>query len=162
MRQKIQQADTGLWKPLRKPLPEELLCAQIQNAVLCLHDYLRNNAVIPSNDATLAFIDSQIQGEKERARVGQSENRLERLQKYRAQYEQSLGLLQGAISQDQLYQEVDMQIVQLEIDGLCRSKHFGDDMQRILKENTKTATVYQEEIPVDLGPGNQWGKWHIT
>jgi len=90
MRQKIQQADTGLWKPLRKPLPEELLCAQIQNAVLCLHDYLRNNAVIPSNDATLAFIDSQIQGEKERARVGQSENRLERLQKYRAQYEQSL------------------------------------------------------------------------
>jgi hypothetical protein len=160
MRQKIQQADADPLKPLHKELLYE--CDQIRNAVQRFNSYMRNNAIMPFNNDTLAYINSRIQEEKIMVSAGQSEYCLERLEKYRAQYEQYLESLHGATSQDQLYQEADIQIDPKEIDDLCRLKHFGDDMRRILKENTETATVYQEEIPVDLGPDNQWERWHIT
>lgn len=69
----------------------------LQNAAAQFSIFLKRNAIMPYNDATLEYLDRHLEDEGSKVVAGGSRDKLERLTQYRMQYEQQVHIFSTTI-----------------------------------------------------------------
>ncbi|OKL58362.1 hypothetical protein UA08_06186 [Talaromyces atroroseus] len=108
----------------------ELELKMVRDAAAQFSIFLRRNAIMPVNDATLDYLDLQIEQEKGKISEGGSRDKFKRLSDFRKQYEQEVKIL------TEYWQKGDSQklLDQADVEGLMQHlyslQHYGSQLQQ--------------------------------
>ncbi|KAL3441270.1 hypothetical protein BJX65DRAFT_313944 [Aspergillus insuetus] len=94
-------------------------------------NFLKRNAIMPYNDATLDYLDRSIQDEKENVALGGSRDQLDRLEQYRKQYEQQVKVLDEHIAKGENSKLLDQAVVEESVKKLHGLPHYGRNLKDI-------------------------------
>ncbi|KAL4878023.1 hypothetical protein BJY04DRAFT_221595 [Aspergillus karnatakaensis] len=103
---------------------QELTSAAAQFSV-----FLRRNAIMPYNDATLEHLDRAIEEEKGKVAVGGSRDRLEQLCQYRQQYEKEVEILDEYMNEGENSRILDRKGIEVLVQRLHSLKHYGQSLK---------------------------------
>jgi hypothetical protein len=113
----------------------ELEHRKIQQAAAQFSHYLSNNSITHYNDATLEYMDHLIKEERQKVGFGGNQNRLEQLQKDRAQYKAFVDAMESGLPAEGRDgfsgQALDVKGVYRLVEELYRMPHYGSDLKRV-------------------------------
>lgn len=134
---------------------------QIQEATAKFGLFLKKNSITPYNDATLAYLDLLIQGEKEKIQAGGNKARLRSLANDRTRHTELVDVLTKNMATSAVLQDLDEKHVEKLVTDLYRLKHFGENLKRV---NTTISSAHQatyRERPHRVQQKNS-GEWSGT
>lgn len=111
----------------KKSLIEELEgeLDTIRSATAQFGIFLKRNAIMPYNDATLDYLDRCIEEEAGKVQAGGSAEKLENLKKYRKEYEQEILHLEEYMEKGDEELLLDQEGVDIMMENLYSLKHYG-------------------------------------
>jgi GTPase SAR1 family protein len=131
----IQVKETQIQALYKRVSELELEHRQIQQAAAQFSHYLSNNSITHYNDATLEYMDHLIKEERQKVGFGGNQNRLEQLQKDRAQYKAFVDAMESGLPAEGRDgfsgQALDVKGVYRLVEELYRMPHFGSDLKRV-------------------------------
>lgn len=110
-------------------------------------NFLKRNAIMPYNDATLDYIDRTMEEEKENVAAGGSRDKLQRLAQYRTQYEQEIRTLNEQMVKGENSKLLDRVGVEKLVQKLHSLPHYGQTLKDIGKVVDKVQSFEQRERP---------------
>ncbi|KAF2797998.1 hypothetical protein K505DRAFT_333796 [Melanomma pulvis-pyrius CBS 109.77] len=139
---------------------------QIQETTAKFGVFLKKNSITPYNDATLAYLDLLIQGEKEKIQAGGNKARLRSLENDRTRHTELVDVLTKNMATSVVPQDLDEKNVEKLVTDLYTLKHFGENLKRV---NTTISSAHQatyRERPHLVQPKNSvewndtsWSRW---
>ncbi|KAH8650735.1 hypothetical protein BGZ61DRAFT_542099 [Ilyonectria robusta] len=118
---------------------------QVQEAAIQFGFFLNRHAITPYNDATVEYIDMLIDQERQKMKVGGSDQRHSKLEKEKAEYLQRVEVLEKAMKQGDESKLLDDTGVAQLVDSLYGLPQFGDDLRNIVKIQERAAeSTYRE------------------
>ena len=142
----------------RETLIDELQAEhdQIGDATAQFTIFLKRNAIATWNDATLEYLDLQIDEEKMKIAVGGSRDTFKQLKKYRAQYEENFKILEQHEKKGEMHRLLDQAGIEPLIEKLYGLKHYGEAMQQMREVEEKTSLAPYRERPHFAQSASQW------
>lgn len=129
---------------------------QIQDAAIQFGFFLKRHAITPYNDATLEYIDHQIDEEKENIKGEGMTEKLERLKCYRKEHQEKVAAVEKAISAGKKGGLLRDDGVKRLIDDLYHMKHYGEMLHDIIKKNEKGRQRTYREKSCNIHTGSHW------
>lgn len=110
----------------------------IQEAAAKFSIYMKNHSITHYNDATIEYMEQLIRDERSKLRAGETRNRLDRLERDKAQYETYVTTMEaGKVSIGSRHQasatDLDERGVALLVQQLYNLKHYGQMLKNISK-----------------------------
>ncbi|KAL2852048.1 hypothetical protein BJY01DRAFT_244664 [Aspergillus pseudoustus] len=109
--------------------------------------FLKRNAIMPYNDATLDYLDRTIEEEKGKVAVGGSRDRLEQLCQYRQQYEKEVEILDEYMIKGESSRLLDREGVELLVQKLHALPHYGQSLKDMGKVVNSLRSLERRERP---------------
>ncbi|KAI1635356.1 hypothetical protein F4809DRAFT_614425 [Biscogniauxia mediterranea] len=131
---------------------------QIQEAAIQFGFFLKRHAITPYNDATVEYVDMLIDQEKIKIQNGGSKNKLENLEKYKAEHIQRVDALKTAMENGDSSRVIDDLGVQQLVKSLYGLPHFGKDLENIVKSQEKAAEATYRERSFNVSAGAHWNR----
>lgn len=121
---------------------QELECElkMIREAAAQFSVFSTKNAIVPINDATLAYLDEQIKQEQGKIQAGGSKDKSLRLKEFRQQYEQEVAILEDFQKKGENHRLLDQAGVEEMVQKLCTLKHYGGQFRQV-RENVDVSQV---------------------
>lgn len=115
----------------KKHLVDELQSelAKIRNATAQFGIFLKRNAIMPYNDATLDYLDRCIEEEAGKVQVGGSAEKLNNTKQYRKEYEQEIRHLEDSMANGSEHSLLDQDGVEIMKKELYSLKHYGKELR---------------------------------
>jgi GTPase SAR1 family protein len=141
----MKQAAIAAKKRLVEQLEHELKL--FRDAAAKFSIFLKRNAIMPYNDATLEYLDRHLEDERAKVLVGGSRDKLDRLTQYRKQYEQEVRTLEEYIDKGENHVLLDQTGVELLLQQLYSLKYYGKELRELRQVVDETQTVAHREKP---------------
>jgi len=141
----MKQAAIAAKKRLVEQLEHELKL--FRDAAAQFSIFLKRNAIMPYNDATLEYLDRHLEDERAKVSLGGSRDKLDRLAQYRKQYEQEVRILEEYINKGENHMLLDQTGVELLLRQLYSLKHYGKELRELKQVVDETQTVAYREKP---------------
>lgn len=126
-------------------LEEEL--GRIRGATAQFSIFLKRNAIMPYNDATLEYLDRCLEEEMHKVVAGGSQDKLESLKRYRREYEQEIKVLEGFMNDGDGDRLLDQQGIHLLMRDLFSLTHYGDTLRNMNDVIDRTHRCARRETP---------------
>jgi GTPase SAR1 family protein len=148
------QAAIAAKKRLIEQLEVEL--QMFRDAAAQFSIFLKRNAIMPYNDATLEYLDRHLEDERSKVIAGGSRDKLERLTQYRKQYEQQVHILDEYMKKGEHHMLLDQAGVELLLRQLYSLKHYGKALRDMRQAIDDTQTVVHREKPYVMRARPHW------
>jgi hypothetical protein len=117
----------------KKKHTEELECElqELTSAAAQFSNFLKRNAIMPYNDATLDYIGRNIEEEKEKVAAGGSRDKLGRLTQYRDKYAQEIKALNEQMEKGDNSKLLEQSDIERLVHKLHTLPHYGQMLKGI-------------------------------
>ena len=118
--------------------------------------FLKRNAIIPYNDATIDYLERLMEEERGKVAVGGSRDKLDSLTQYRRQYEQQVQILDEYMNKGEhqmLLDQAGVEILLRELHGL---RHYGQTLREMGQVIHSSETVVHREKPYVMRARSHW------
>ncbi|KAJ3534881.1 hypothetical protein NM208_g7367 [Fusarium decemcellulare] len=129
---------------------------QVQEAAIQFGFFLKRHAITPYNDATIEYIDMLIDQERQKMKVGGSDQRRRKLEKEKAEYLQRVEVLEKAMKQGDESKLLDDKGVAQLVDSLYGLPRFGNDLRNIVKSQEIAAESTYRERACNISGGTHF------
>ncbi|KIL85474.1 hypothetical protein FAVG1_11432 [Fusarium avenaceum] len=126
---------------------------QVQEAAIQFGFFLKRHAITPYNDATVEYLDMLIDQERQKMKVGGSNQRHRKLKKERAEYLQKVEVLEKAMKHGDESKLLDDAGVAQLVDSLYGLPQFGDDLRNIVNTQERAADATYRERSYNVTGG---------
>ncbi|SPJ78523.1 uncharacterized protein FTOL_06912 [Fusarium torulosum] len=126
---------------------------QVQEAAIQFGFFLQRHAITPYNDATVEYLDMLIDQERQKMKVGGSDQRNRKLKKEKAEYLQKVEVLEKAMKQGDESKLLDDAGVAQLVDSLYGLPQFGADLRNIVNIQEKAADATYRERSYNVTGG---------
>ncbi|KAF9768192.1 hypothetical protein IL306_014535 [Fusarium sp. DS 682] len=126
---------------------------QVREAAIQFGFFLKRHAITPYNDATVEYLDMLIDQERQKMKVGGSEQRHSNLEKEKAEHLQRVEVLEKSMKQGDESKLLDDKGVAQLVDSLFGLPQFGDDLRNIVKIQEKAAESTYRERSYNISGG---------
>jgi predicted GTPase len=142
----------------KKKLVEELELElkKIRDATAQFSIFLQRNAIVPINDATLAYLDQQIEQEQRKIQAGGSRDKYDRLTEYRRQYEQEVATLTEYMNKGENHMLLDQAGVEKLVQELYLLPQYGAQFRRVKEVVDESQVVVHREKPHIMQAKAHW------
>jgi hypothetical protein len=134
---------------------------QFQESAIQFGFFLKRHSIIPYNDATLEYLDHQIDEEKKKVQAGgdtYKDATLKAMQKYRAEHVEKVRILDLAMKRGEDDKFIgDSQIPQ-QLESLYALPQYGSDFRKLMEQTEKAAQATNRERSYNVHAGNHWNK----
>jgi GTPase SAR1 family protein len=130
--------------------------SRISDAAAQFSIFLKRNAIMPYNDATLEYLDRHMQDERNKVQAGGSRDKLDSLTQYRKQYEQQVKILDKYMQKGEDHMLLDQDGVKMLVKELYKLKHYGKILRDMRKFIRSTQTVVYRERPYVMRARSHW------
>lgn len=134
----------------------ELELKKIGDAAAQFSVFLRRNAIIPYNDATIEYLDRNMEDEKRKVFKGGSRDKLDSLTQYRQQYEQQVRILDEYMEKGEHQMLLDQKGVENTLRDLHDLKHSGKILRNMGQIIQSAESVVHREKPVITMAQQHW------
>jgi hypothetical protein len=126
---------------------------QVQEAAIQFGFFLQRHAITPYNDATVEYLDMLIDQERQKMKVGGSDQRQRKLKKEKAEYLQKVEVLEKAMKHGDESKLLDDAGVAQLVDSLYGLPQFGGDLRDIVNIQEKAADATYRERSYNVTGG---------
>jgi hypothetical protein len=134
---------------------------QFQESAIQFGFFLKRHSIIPYNDATLEYLDHQIDEEKKKVQAGgdtYKDATLKAMQKYRAEHVEKVRILDLAMKRGEDDKFIgDSQIPQ-QLESLYALPQYGSDFRKLMEQTEKAAQATNRERSYNVRAGDHWNK----
>ncbi|KAK3367679.1 hypothetical protein B0H63DRAFT_489620 [Podospora didyma] len=152
-RTKKQAAISGK-KRLIADLESEL--KKIGDAAAQFSIFLKRNAIMPYNDATIDYLERCMEEEKGKVAVGGSRDKLDSLTQYRRQYEQQVAILVEYMKKGEDHMLLNQAGIEILLQELHDLKHYGQTLRDMGRVIHSSQTVVHREKPFVMRARSHW------
>ncbi|KAH8650654.1 hypothetical protein BGZ60DRAFT_509014 [Tricladium varicosporioides] len=134
----------------------ELELKKIGDAAAQFSIFLKRNAIMPYNDATLDYLERLMDDERGKVAVGGSRDKLESLTRYRRQYEQQIQILDEYIKKGEHHMLLNQAGVEILLRDLYDLRHYGQTLREMGQVIHSSETVVHREKPYVMRARSHW------
>jgi len=130
---------------------------RIEDAAIRFSLFLKKNSITPYNDATLEYLGVMITEEKGKVAVGGDETKLGNLERYRAEYQESVKILTERMESGRDCELPSAQDVHNTVQALYALQYYGDQLRQIQSVVRKAhSDTFREETHNVRVRANRW------
>ncbi|RSL68851.1 hypothetical protein CEP53_002391 [Fusarium sp. AF-6] len=134
---------------------------QVQEAAIQFGFFLKRHAITPYNDATIEYIDMLIDQERQKMKVGGSNQRHKKLEKEKAEYLQRVDVLEKAMKEGDESKLLDDTGVAQLVESLYGLPHFGNDLRNIVNIQERAADSTHRERSCNVAGGAHFRRQRV-
>lgn len=131
---------------------------EIQTAACQFSLFLQKYSITPFNDATIDYLDQQIEQEKGKVACGGKRDRLRGLELSRKEHEAMIHTLEDSMKHGEGSELLDENGVQNRLNKLFKLHHYGDNLKEIKDTIDKAKHATYREKPYSIRAGPHWTK----
>lgn len=151
------EASVAAKKRLITELEGEL--GMIRLAAAQFSSFLKRNAIMPYNDATLEYLDRHIDEERAKVAADGSRDKLKNLLDYRNEYQQQVQLLDDYMEKGKGYLLLSQEGVNSLMKDIYNLKHYGQNLGGLSKVFSPSKATNRREKP-HVMPGRAKSYWN--
>lgn len=129
---------------------------QTQDAAIQFGFFLKRHAITPYNDATLEYVDHQIDEEQKKIKAGGTRQKLDKLQEYRQEHQEKVAAVEKAMSAGKAVDLLDDDGIKRLIDSLYQMQHYGNLLHDVIKKNEEGRQRIYREKSYNIQTGSHW------
>jgi GTPase SAR1 family protein len=118
--------------------------------------FLKRNAIMPYNDATLEYLDRHIEDERSKVAVGGSRDKLDNLTQYKEQYQQQINILEEYMKKGEDQMLLNQAGVEMLVQDLYTLPHYGKALRDMGQVIRNVQTVVHREKPYVMRARSHW------
>jgi predicted GTPase len=131
---------------------------EIQKAAIDFAFFLKRNSIVPYNDATVEYLDHHIDREKALVAAGATKEKLDSLEKFRAEYIQQTQILEAAMKRGVETELLDEGGVHQRSAKLFALKNYGRDLYDIMTKQEKASEDTYRETTYNVSVHRDWDR----
>lgn len=117
--------------------------------------FLKNNSLVPYNDALIAYLDFLIKEEQAKVQVGGSDKRLLSLTDERHKHQEAIEVITRHMNSSMTWNDLSEGSIDRMVQGLYNLKHFGKNLQNLKQGITTAHQATYRERPYTVKRRNQ-------
>jgi GTPase SAR1 family protein len=117
--------------------------------------FLKNNSLVPYNDALIAYLDFLIKEEQAKVQAGGNNKRLLSLTEERHKHQEAIELITRNMTSNATWNDLSEGAVDRMVQGLYSLKHFGKNLQELKQGITTAHQATYRERPYTVKRRNQ-------